>query len=39
MNGTDYNEKNIIQLSPEGEVNSGGYIYRDVKRRGIYRAL
>ena len=39
MNETDYNEKNIIQLSPEGEVNSGGYIYRDVKRRGIYRAL
>ena len=30
---------NIIQLSPEGEVNSGGYIYWDLKRRGIYLAL
>ena len=27
-----------IQLSPEGEVNSGG-LYRDAKRRGIYLAL
>ena len=27
-----------IQLSPEGEVNSG-IIYRDAKRRGIYLAL
>ena len=24
-----------IQLFPEGEVNSGGYIYRDAKLRGI----
>ena len=30
--------KVLIQLSPEGEVNSGG-IYRDEKRRGIYLAL
>ena len=29
---------NSIQLSPEGEVNSGG-IYQGVKRRGIYLAL
>ena len=28
---------NIIQLSPEGEVNSSAY--RDAKRRGIYPAL
>ena len=25
---------NIIQITPKGEVNSGGYIYRDAKRRG-----
>ena len=31
--------KNSIQLSPEEEVNSGGVIYRDAKRRGIYLAL
>ena len=30
---------NNIQLSPEGEVNSGGYIHGDAKRRGIYLAL
>ena len=30
---------NNIQLSPEGEVNGAGYIYRDGKRRGIYLAL
>ena len=30
--------KNIIQLSPDGEVKSGN-IYRDAKRRGIYLAL
>ena len=24
---------------PEGEVNSGEWIYRDAKRRGIYLAL
>ena len=30
--------KNINQLSPEREVNSG-VEYRDVKRRGIYLAL
>ena len=29
---------NNIQLSPEGEVNSGESI-RDAKRRGIYLAL
>ena len=29
----------IIQLSHEGEVKSGGYIYRDAKRRGIYPPL
>ena len=29
----------ILQLSPEGEVNSGGYIYQDAKRRGISLAL
>ena len=28
-----------IQLSPEGEVNSGRRIYREAKRRGIYLAL
>ena len=28
---------NILQLFPEGEVNSGG-IYRDTKCRGIYLA-
>ena len=29
--------KDIMQLSPEGEVNSGGYIvYLDVKRQSIY---
>ena len=28
-----------IQLSPEEEVNSVGWIYRDAKRRGIYLAL
>ena len=28
-----------MQLSPEGEVNSGVGIYRDSKRRGIYLAL
>ena len=28
-----------IQLSPEGEVNSGGYIHRDAKRLGLYLAL
>ena len=27
------------QLSPEGEVNSGEYIHRDAKRRGMYLAL
>ena len=27
------------QLSTEGELNSGGWIYRDGKRRGIYLAL
>ena len=31
--------KNSIQLSPEGEVYSGGVIYRDAKSRGIYLAL
>ena len=30
---------NIIQLSPKGQVNSGGYIYRDTKCRRIYLAL
>ena len=30
---------NNIQLSPKGEVNSGGNIYRDAKRRSIYLAL
>ena len=30
---------NIVQLSPEGEANCGGYIYQDAKRRGIYLAL
>ena len=30
-----YHFKDIVQLSPEGEVNSGGYIYRDAKVRGI----
>ena len=30
---------NNMQLSPEGEVNSGVDIYRDSKRRGIYLAL
>ena len=29
----------IMQLSPEGEVNSGVVIYRDSKHRGIYLAL
>ena len=29
---------NSVQLSREGEVNSGD-IYRDAKRRGIYLAL
>ena len=29
----------IMQLSPEGEVNSGVVIYRDSKHRGIYPAL
>ena len=29
---------NIIQLSPEGEVNSG-IIYRDAKRGDLYLAL
>ena len=29
----------IIRLSPEGEVKSGGNIYRDAKRRDIYLAL
>ena len=28
---------NVIQLSPDGEVNNGGY--RDAKRQGIYQAL
>ena len=28
---------NGIQLSPDGEVNNGGY--RDAKRQGIYQAL
>ena len=28
--------KNSIQLSPKGEVNRGGYIYRDANRQGIY---
>ena len=28
-----------IQLSTEGEVNSGGDRYRDAKRRGMYLAL
>ena len=28
-----------IQLSPEGKMNSAGYIYRDAKRQGIYLAL
>ena len=31
--------QNAIQLSPEGEVNSGGYIYRDAKHQGIYPLL
>ena len=31
-----YNNK---QLSPEEEVNSGGYIYRDAKRLGVYLTL
>ena len=31
--------KNIIQLSPKGEVDSGGNICSDAKRRGIYLAL
>ena len=30
---------NNIQLSPEGEVNSGGYNYRDAKRHGMYIPL
>ena len=30
---------NSIQLSSEGEVNSGGYISQDKKRQGIYLAL
>ena len=30
---------NNIQLSPEGEVNSGVEIYRDAKRQGIFLAL
>ena len=30
---------NNIQLSPEGDVNSGGDVYRDAKSRGIYLAL
>ena len=29
----------ITQLSPEGEVNSGGYIPLDAKRQGIYPPL
>ena len=32
------NAKNNIQLSSEGEVNSGD-IYREGKRRGIYPPL
>ena len=28
-----------IQLSPEGEVNSGGYTYLDASRLGIYPPL
>ena len=32
--------KDIMQLSPEGEVNSGGYIvYLDVKHQSIYPPL
>ena len=31
--------RTIMQLSPDGEVNSGGYIYRDAKRQGISLAL
>ena len=32
--------KDIMQLSPEGEVNSGGYtVYRDAKRQSIYPPL
>ena len=35
-----WNVKNNIQLSPEGEVNSGAYnLYWHAKRRGIYQAL
>ena len=30
---------NIIQLSPEEEVNSFADIYRDPKSRGVYLAL
>ena len=30
---------NSIELYAEGEVNGGGYKYRDVKRRGIYLSL
>ena len=29
----------IIQLSPEGEFNSGEYIYGDAKHWGIYLLL
>ena len=29
----------IIQLSPEGEVNSGGYTYLDASRLGIHPPL
>ena len=32
--------KDIMQLSPDGEVNSGGYtVYRDAKCQSIYPPL
>ena len=34
-----HTQKNIIQLSPEGEVNSGGYIPRREASRYISTAL
>ena len=30
---------NSIELYAEGEVNGGGYKYRDMKHRGIYLSL
>lgn len=31
--------RNKKQLSPEGEVNSSGLLYRDAKHQGIYLVL